>query len=50
MHEFEFDVSFDYKRKLNVILIDTGDGDSIMLTRRELIEMLEELNNADGSA
>ena len=50
MHEIEFDVSYDYRRKRNVILIDTGDGDSIVLTRSQLLEMLDELNEADQSS
>ena len=50
MHEIEFDVSYDYRRKRNVILIDTGDGDSICLTKGQLLEMIEELNEADQSA
>ena len=49
MSEIEFDVSYDYRKKRNVILIDTGDGESIILSRSELIQMLEDLNDADTS-
>lgn len=50
MRHIEYDVSYDYTLRRNVVLIDPGDGDSITLTKQQLEEMLEELNEADLSA
>ncbi len=47
--DIEFDVSYDYYNKEDVILIDLGDKDSIYLYRDQLLAMLEELNKAEDS-
>jgi hypothetical protein len=50
MKHYEYDVSYDYGLRKNVVLIDPGDGESIILTKQQLEEMLESLNEADLSA
>lgn len=47
--DIEFDVSYDYANDENVILIDLGDRDSVVLFKDQIQAMLEELEEADGN-
>jgi hypothetical protein len=48
MNDYEFDISFDYKSKRHTLFLDLGEQ-SITLTREELEEMLNALDEADLS-
>lgn len=46
-YHIEWDVSFDWRSKSTGILIDTGDGESIFITREVLKEMMDTLDDSD---